>query len=664
MPRPMPEGNWADTDRVFTEALDLPEEERSEFLDTACNGNSQLRARINRLLAAAEADDDFMEASPFQGELLDGLTADIENEPMEGRTIGAYQVVREIGRGGMGAVYLAERVEGGFTQQVALKLIKRGMDTDTVVRRFRREREVLASLQHPNIARLLDGGATEDGRPYFAMEYIDGKPIDAYCDEHSLSIEARLRLFLTVCDAIQYAHRNLVVHRDLKPSNILVMEPTAGTKEAGWAKLLDFGIAGILAEEGQDEDIPLTQTGARMMTPAFAAPEQLRGQRATTATDVYALGLILYVLLTGKRPYDLGGRAASEIERIVLETEPPRPSARATEEVTSGDVDPATHRGTTRHALARTLRGDLDTICLRAFQKEPERRYPSAEQLAADIRRYLDGQPIAARPDTFGYRARKFVRRNKLGVGLVSLSFFILLAGIVGMAWQARVATQERDLALVETNRANLTLKFLNSIFLRVNPEETEGEPITAQSIVDAGLDEIASLEDVPETQARMMVFLAELSFNVGLYGISDSLWARSLTLREQLLEPNHPEIAESLQGLAVSLQQSKPDTAIVLLQRALPIRENTFGPADPRTLETLNNLAWVHYVNGNNDDAVAIYRRSLERMESSEWDGHPLKADGMDGLAAVLSAADRPGEVSLPRTLSLAPDTTQPLFD
>ena len=627
---------WPEISPIFDEAVSRPSEARAAFLDVACADDAELREMLDRLLAASEGDDSLLDRSLAARTLMREAAADVVAPAASGERIGAYRVLREIGRGGMGTVYLAERVEGGFAQRVALKLIKRGMDTDAVVRRFERERDLLATLQHPNVARLLDGGATADGRPYFAMEYIEGRALGAYCDAHRLGLGERLRLFLTVCEAVQYAHQNLVVHRDLKPSNILVTETEHGAPQV---KLLDFGIAKLLADDGPEgaaEDGPaLTRTGERLMTPEYAAPEQIRGLRPTTATDVYALGVVLYELLSGRRPYEVGGKALSEVEQDVLETEPKRPS-------TIAEADAAAVRDTTPDRLRRSLRGDLDTICLKALRKEPERRYASAEGLAADVQRFLDERPIAARPDALGYRARKFVRRNALGVALAALVVLALGAGLVGTAWQARVAAQERDAKALEADRANATLGFVLGIFEEVNPSEAEGAPITAHRIVEAGLGRLAGLQAQPLTQARMMAAMGELSYSLGLYPTSDSLWRASLRRRRALLGPEHPEVAESLLGLATSLQDRAADSALVLLREALRINERAFGLGDERTLETLNRRAWMYYKKSRYDEALADYERALTQMEGTAWDGHPQKAESLYGQGSVLLVLDR----------------------
>lgn len=634
---------WEHIDRIFTQALDVPEEARASFLETACGGHPETRKAVEQLLQAVEIEDDFLEKSPMEGPIVEAVLEDLDDDSAVGRVLGPYEVERQIGRGGMGAVYLANRIEGGFDQKVALKLIKRGMDTNAVVRRFQRERSVMASLQHPNIARLLDGGASDDGQPFFAMEYIQGKPVDAYCDEYVLTIEERLELFVTVCNAVQYAHRNLIVHRDLKPSNVLVESPSS-SGDSPSVKLLDFGIAGMLSPNDPSAENILTNTGLQMMTPAFAAPEQLRNQRATTATDIYALGGMLYVLLTGHLPFETSGKATHEIEKLILESEPTRPSVRVHAEPDTNRGNVADLRKSSISTLRRQLSGDLDTICLRALQKEPGRRYASVEQFATDVQRYLDGEPIRARPDTFHYRTKKFIQRNKVGVALGSIACLILVAGVGGIIWQASVASRERDLQAEEAERANTTLKFVRSIFRHVSPEETEGEPITAERILAAGIEELGAVTE-PRARGQMLAALADLSYTLGLYEASDSLWGESLKVREEVLGPADLVVTESLVGLAIALQQTKPDSAISLLERALPIREHTFGQDDPRTIEVLNELGWTQYYSGEDSTAIAYYERALSQMESPNWDVHPLKGEGLYGLATVYSAIGRPAD-------------------
>ena len=397
-------------EELFHQAAALAGAERARFLEAACADDPALLAEVERLLHAHARAGEFI-AGPAIARASDWVSTE---EDWSGRRIGPYRVLREIGRGGMGAVHLAERADGQYEHRVALKLIKRGMDTEQVLARFRAERQILASLDHPNIARLLDGGSTEGGVPFFAMEYIEGQPIDAYAARQDLSVEERIRLFLHVCGAVAYAHQRLVVHRDIKPLNILVTPD-------GTPKLLDFGIAKVL-HDGADEATS-TVTGMRLLTPEYASPEQVDGQHATTVSDVYALGVVLYELLTGRSPYRLRNRSPLDVVAAVRTTDPERPSVAG---------------GTEK--LRRRLRGDLDVILLTALRKEPARRYQSVEQFAGDLRRHLDGLPVRARPDTFRYRAGKFVRRNRGAVAAGALVMLALIGGTVATAWQAREA--------------------------------------------------------------------------------------------------------------------------------------------------------------------------------------------------------------------------------
>ncbi|MFL5492751.1 MAG: protein kinase domain-containing protein [Gemmatimonadales bacterium] len=418
---------WERLNEIFHAAAALPRGERTTFLESACAEDAVLRAEVQQLIAAHERAAGFIEAPALAGAGA-WLEEDIR-APVAGWRLGPYRVEREIGRGGMGTVYLAHRADGQYEQQVAIKLIKRGMDTDLVLERFRAERQILASLDHPNIARLMDGGTTDDARPYFVMEYIEGKPIDEYADAHRLTVPERLRLFLQVCGAVAYAHTRLIVHRDIKPVNILI------TAE-GVPKLLDFGIAKVL-HPGMDE-ATASVTGFRLLTPEYASPEQVEGRPATTASDIYSLGVVLYELLTGRSPYRLRSRALADVAEAVQTTEPERPSLAVTRPEAAATAVPrraglnpdraaASSLGTTAK-LGRLLRRDLDEIVLTALRKEPARRYGSVELFAEDIRRHLDGLPVRARPDGVLYRTGKFLRRNRSSVFAAALAACVAVA--------------------------------------------------------------------------------------------------------------------------------------------------------------------------------------------------------------------------------------------
>ena len=441
---------WELMKGLFDSALERGPAERSEFLRKACGGDEGLRAELERLLSSYESNKSIADEPPSGDGLAD-------------QKIGSYRIVRQIGVGGMGAVFLAVRADDTFSKRVAIKLVRTGVDTQAVLKRFRQERQILAPLDHPNITKLLDGGTTEQGLPYFVMDYVEGTRIDRYCDTHKLSINERIALFREVCSAVQYVHQNLVVHRDLKPSNILV---TAD----GVPKLLDFGIAKLLKPDVFTLSLDATVAEFRPMTPGYASPEQVRGEPVTTASDVYSLGVILYELLTSCRPYKLSGDSPDEIRQAVCEQEPEKPSitlTRLDQETAKPRKFPtaesvAALRATVPEKLRRQLAGDLDNIVMKALRKEPQRRYSSAEQLSDDLRRYLEGLPVTAHPDTQAYRTGKFVRRHKLGVAAAALLVLSLLGGVLGTTWQMRVAQRERARAQQQFNDVRkLTTSFL-----------------------------------------------------------------------------------------------------------------------------------------------------------------------------------------------------------
>ena len=425
---------------IFADALELPAEARANFLAARCGTNAALRARAEALLAAQPQGEALLRSTALRTEIGDAAGAVVGRHI--GLQLGPYRLTRLLATGGMGLVYLAERCDTEFEQRVAVKLLHTGMDSTDLLQRFRTERQLLARLQHPNIARLIDGGATPDGHPYLIMEYVDGVPLDRYCDERSMPVSERLRLFCTVCDAVHYAHRNLVVHRDLKPSNLLV-------DTSGLVKLMDFGIAKVLDPEA-DRSAEVTATAQRLMTPRYASPEQLRGESITTASDVYSLGVLLYELLTGSAPYRLQKVWSPEFVRVVSEEDPLAPSLT----VVQAPEAASTARGTTPHKLAQALTGDLDTIVLEAMHKEPAHRYASAEELANDIRRHLSGSPVLARPDTLTYRLSKFARRNRTLVAGVVVAFAALALGLVLSVTQYRRAVLAREREVQERAEA------------------------------------------------------------------------------------------------------------------------------------------------------------------------------------------------------------------
>ncbi len=598
--------------------------------------------------------------------------------PQVVRRIGAYHILSELGHGGMGTVYLAARADDEFQRRVAIKTI-RGFGSDDVVRYFRRERQVLAALDHPNIGRLYDGGTTEDGVPYFVMEWVEGVPIDRFCDERRLSVEGRLRLFLGVCAAVEYAHQNLVVHRDLKPTNILV-DPQ------GVPKLLDFGIAKLLDSEAGG---PATGT-AVAMTPEYASPEQTRGQPVTTATDVYSLGVVLYELLTGHRPYGRGARSAMEVMKAVCEEEPERPSSAVgrTERRTLPDGElrfttpesAGAARESTPRKLRRRLHGDLENIVLMALRKEPQQRYRSVEALSEDIRRYLEGRPVAAHRATVWYRSSKFVRRHALGVGAAATVVLLALGLAVVTSLQSRRVARERDRANREAMTAQRVSEFLVNLFNISDPGENRGSTITARELLDRAVHQIeGQLHNEPNVKGTLLETMGSVYDNLGLeqqaldltekavaqyraaprpdeaavgralvqlalihvrrgeYEEAEPLYREALAFQERALGPEHADVGRTLDDLGVFYQEAgKYDQAEALHRRALATLEKTRGPRSRDAAIVLTNLANLYTLRGQYSQAEDLEQRALAIEEYLLGPDHPEVISGLNNLATI----------------------------
>ncbi len=592
---------WARVSAILGEVLGLGAERRGERLAALCGGDAALRAEVEWLLAL-EGRHGIIDSS--HEELLESL---LEEEDVADKSapvrVGPWRIVRELGRGGMGVVYLAERAEGDFEQRVALKVVKRGLDTDEVLARFRRERQILARLEHPAIARLVDGGATEDGRPYLAMEHVEGEPIVGYCDHRRLAVEERLALFRRACDAVQYAHRNVVVHCDLKPSNILI-------NAEGEPKLLDFGIAKLLAAEGRAEPTAWTRLGVRAMTPEYAAPEQVRGEPPNTATDVYALGVVLYELLSGRRPYRLPQGLGGEAQRIILEVEPQRPSAAvdAVEQGAPAPVEVATARRSTPGALRRRLAGDLDAIVSTALRKEPERRYATVQSLIDDLERHLAGEPVAARAEGAWYRTGKFVRRHRAGVALAAAALVAAIAFAGAMAAQARRIARERD-------RAERVSAFLAELFKMAEPAVAGRRDVTAREVLDRGVERIErDLAEEPGLQGQLLHTMGEAYRGLGLFGKAELILGRAVELREQALEPDDPSTLLSKNRLAnLYARTGRYDDALRLFEETLAAQRRVLGAEHAQTLQSMNDLAFWYGEKGRLREAELLHEETLE---------------------------------------------------
>jgi len=563
---------------LFDEALALPQDQRQAFLEDRCASDPALRQSVQKLLDAHSRSEGHLEA-------IVGRAAESTLVPVqEPDHFDDWRIERKLGQGGMGVVYLAHREKDGLLQTAAIKVLRFGQDSPELTARFRDERRILASLAHPNIAGLLDGGATPHGVPWFAMEYVEGLPLHRYCDQQNLSASQRIALVRTICLAVHHAHRNLIIHRDLKPSNILV------TVE-GIPKLLDFGIAKLI---GPDVD-STAETRIRMLTPDYASPEQLRGGPVTTATDIYSLAVVLYELLTGRQP---------------------------TPGVPSG------------------LPTDLDRILQKSLREEPERRYASAEALAEDLRRYLEGFPVSARPDTWGYVARRFVQRHRA----VSL---IVAASLLGLCTLTAVALRQRQLALRESETAEAALTFLSSVFSAPNPDESLGANTTATQLLTAGAQRIdTELQAQPEVRARLQAVMASAYRGLAQFDDAEKLLRSSLRSREQLFGRQSKEVAETLADLGATLYENgKAAEAVPLHAEALATRERLLGPDHPVTADSLFESAIVLEDLGQRTEAEAYLRRAIPIFQKHRG---PRSSDVADALQFLGDTLRHDGKFAL----------------
>lgn len=613
---------WGEVDAVFAEALELAPEDREAFLDRLSSSDAELRRIVEGLLAADEKARTFLEqpAVLASGGDEEGLAA--------GLSLGTYELGRLISRGGMGAVYVARRSDGHFDRRVAVKLLHPGATDPQALERFRAERQILARLEHPSIARLYDGGESEQGVPFLVMEYVEGLPLDVYCDRHRLGIDERLRLCQHLFDAVAYAHQNLLVHRDIKPSNVLV------TPE-GELKLLDFGIAKRLAEdEDGDRESEAGLPGLRPMTPGYASPEQVRGEAITTASDVYALGVVLYELLCGRRPFPAEESGSPPVSgRAPLGGGPARPSrALGRGSGRAGTRSAATDaicraRRARPAALRRKLRGDLDAIVLRALQEDPRRRYPAVSDLAADVDRYLESLPVSARPQTLAYRAGKFIRRHRASVVLVSLAFSLILALLASLHQQRNRAGHERD-------KAREALDFLVSVFEQYDPYQRGAENISARDILEAGARRVSrELEEDPEVQAALLRAIGRASIGLRQLDEAEPLLERALAYY-RANDPDSLELAASLEQMAwLRFLSSDYAAAEEHFREALELRRRLLGRDSPQVAATLNSLGMVLGERLQSTDA----RRSAE-IEDLHREALAIfeKAEGPDGLGVA----------------------------
>jgi serine/threonine protein kinase/Tfp pilus assembly protein PilF len=614
--------SWESVKELLHRAMQLPPEQRAGFLDETCAGDAALRAEVESLLLAGEDIRSGFLQSPL---LPEGVAPDMDSDrfgavgALEAGQVFAqrFQLVRKLGEGGMGQVWLAEQTSP-VRRQVALKLIKAGMYDESVVQRFQSERQSLAIMDHPAIAKVLDAGATPQGQPYFVMEYVPGLPITEYCDQKKLKIRDRLELFIQTCEGVQHAHQKAIIHRDLKPANILVVEVDGKPVP----RIIDFGLAKAITPQADGESL-FTQLGHFVGTPGYMSPEQADPgfhdgvQDIDTRTDVYSLGVVLYVLLAGLQPFESKQRQKQPLDeflRKLREEEPPSPSVKV-----NADRDTSTAtaeaRGTEPRQLVSLLRGDLDWITMKALEKDRARRYGAPSELAADIRRYLNHEPVVARPASAGYRLRRYAQRHRVTVGAAVALVLLLAAFSVLQSVQLRRITRERDRANRERDRATRITDFMTGMFRVSDPNEARGNSVTAREILDKASNDMgAGLAKDPEVQSQMMLVMARTYGNLGLYARAQELSKHALDARLSLLGPNDPKTLESMAQLGSMLEREGHYPEAEKLERqALEGERRILGLADPLTLEGMDHLAVVLERQGEYNEAEKLEREVIE---------------------------------------------------
>jgi serine/threonine protein kinase len=611
---------WQELSPQLDQALALSEEGRAVWLSALRLQRADLAETIERLLTEHRV--------LVRERFLDREAVELRTGASTGRIVGVYRLISEIGQGGMGSVWLAERSDGRFERRAAIKFLHPALIARGSAERFKREGRILGRLAHSQIAALIDAGITENGEPFLVLEYVEGDPIDKYCDDRALDVEARILLFLDVLSAVAHAHSNLIVHRDIKPSNVLV-------RHDGQVKLLDFGIAKLLEmDETSSDATQLTLENGAALTPKFAAPEQLAGGAISTATDVYALGVLLYVCLAGRHPAGPGPHTPAELVKAIAETEP----ARASDTLALADAESiSAKRATTSEKLRRQLRGDLDTILAKALKKDPSERYASVAAFGDDLRRYLRHEPISARPDAVSYRLRKYARRHRVGVAVAAASVLLLAGFSVIQAIALRRITHERD-------RADRITQFMTRMFKMSDPSEARGNSVTVREVLDKASGEIGQgLTKDAETQAETMNVMGNVYFELGLYARAEPLFSQALSIRRRVLGDKHPDTLVSMSSLGrtLSVERRYPE-AEKLLRDALAMQQRVLGPEHPDTLTTLQRLANVLAGEGDVAGAEKLTRQALESRRRVLGAGNTDTLESVDNLAWILLVQQR----------------------
>ena len=613
-------------EELFEASRPLPQDERAAFLDSACGTDSAVRIAVDALLTAANSAEHYFSDLSHRLGLRSVFDGELELPRTE--SIGPYRLVELIGRGGMGAVYLAERADEQFEKQVALKLLPIGVGGEVAQRRFLAERQILARLVHPHIARLLDGGITDDGTPYFVMDYVEGEPIDAYCDDRRLSLEQRIALFIDVAEAVEYAHRNLVVHRDIKPGNILV-------ESSGDVKLLDFGVAKLLVPDADDD--PLTRVGGRPLTLMYASPEAVRGGTVTTSADIYSLGLLLYELLTGQFPYPVDPQDNAETQRLICEFDavPPSRSVLSLPEDTARQI--AAKARSTPRALAQRLQGDLDTIITKALRKDPERRYSTVEQFIADLRRYQQQLPVAARPASTAYRVKKFVRRHRAGVAAASAIAIALLTVATTAIYSAVTSAQQARQIAAERDKAEQINDFLLSIFELSSPNQTKGETVTALELLDRSAERVRSeLAGQPQRQALLMHSMATVYLEMSQFDTARRLLEEARALHLDTGNGRSADYASATE-LHAEIREIEGafDEAEEMVREAVQIRRDLEAPKE--LAFSLLVLGRIQHKSGQVEAAESLYREALRIRRSVDDEDDETIASALSYIGSIL---------------------------
>ena len=614
---------------LFGAALDLNPEERAAFLDQECNGNLDVRREVEALLEADADAGSFLKHPIFQLP-----TADFSETDLFEATIGPYRLLELIGEGGMGEVWLAEQKQP-VRRRVAIKLIKAGMDTREVVARFEYERQALALMDHPAIAQVFDAGSTPEGRPYFVMQYVAGVPITTYCDKHKLTARQRMELFIPVCEGVQHAHQKAIIHRDLKPSNILIAEVDGKPMP----RIIDFGVAKATSQKLTPGTM-YTRIGTMVGTLGYMSPEQADpiGEDIDTRTDIYSLGAVLYELLTGALPLNTRNLPYDEVLRRLREQDAPRPSTKL-RTLGSESAIIAKKHGSDVPTLAGQLRGDLDAIVLKALEKNRARRYASAAGLAADIGRYLNDEPVMAHPHSTAYRARKYIRRHRLGVAVAAIGVLLLVGFAVVQSLEVRHIARERDRAERERDRADRMTQFMTSIFKVPDAGDRRGNTVTARELLDEASDEISTGLNDPESQAKMMFALAQSYAALGFYSRALPLVEQAIGIQRSILGPEHRDTLSSMRLLATIQRLSQRyDESEKLIRQTLATQRRVLGAEDPETLSSMNELATTLDEEGRFAEQEKLERETFAIRRRVMGPEHPATLSSMQTLADALT--------------------------